>query len=130
MLCWGDNEAGQLGDGTTDSRAAPAPVAGVTDAVWIAVGPSFACAVRRGGSVVCWGSNRHGQLGVGTFLDRPTPAAVEGLSDVVEVGASLEFDATDREGFACARRAGGDVWCWGDNRNLQLGRAFMRFTLP
>lgn len=130
VLCWGDNTTGQLGDGTFASREAPAPVTGVTDAVWITVGPTFACAVRRDGTVACWGGSLYGQLGTGIFLDRPTPETVLGVSDAIAVEASAPFTEANNGGFACARRADGGVWCWGDNRVNQLGRPFVRFSLP
>ena len=56
MLCWGANDAGQLGDGTTQGRARPAPVPGLADVVQIAAGAAHTCARLGDGTVRCWGS--------------------------------------------------------------------------
>jgi alpha-tubulin suppressor-like RCC1 family protein len=55
VLCWGDNRAGQLGDGTTTSHAAPAPVLGIDSAVKISAGFTQTCALLADASVWCWG---------------------------------------------------------------------------
>lgn len=60
-FCWGDNAAGQLGDGSPDDRAAP--VLALEDVVTLGAGERHTCAARRDGRVFCWGSNAEGQLG-------------------------------------------------------------------
>ena len=84
VSCWGEsNVTGQLGDGTTSPHSRPQRVAGIADAVAIAIsvaGPDLgphACAVHRDGSVSCWGSNEVGQLGDGTREPRRVPTAVK-----------------------------------------------------
>jgi alpha-tubulin suppressor-like RCC1 family protein len=79
VWCWGHNDSGQLGDGTTAARTTPVEVTGVTDAVAVAVGTWHSCALGRAGRVTCWGRNALGQLGDGTGSDRPRPAPVVGL---------------------------------------------------
>ncbi len=74
--CWGNNDHGQLGDGTTGDHAYPAPVVGLAGVAQMAMGLVHACAVLLDGSVVCWGSNNKGQLGDGTTEDRPIPTRV------------------------------------------------------
>lgn len=69
VLCWGNNEHGQLGDGTTKSRAAPAPVKGIEKATSIAAGPDTSCAIVEGGRLFCWGAKRKG--------DADAPAPIE-----------------------------------------------------
>lgn len=73
VLCWGANDVGQLGDGTRASRALPAPVAGIDDAIAITCGANHACAILAGGRVSCWGRNAQGQLGIGRGDDALVP---------------------------------------------------------
>jgi alpha-tubulin suppressor-like RCC1 family protein len=77
VVCWGSNGYGQLGDGSTLDRAAPAEVRGLEDAEDVFAGAEYTCARRRTGQVVCWGRNDEGQLDDGTFDDRnvPTPTS-------------------------------------------------------
>jgi alpha-tubulin suppressor-like RCC1 family protein len=79
VVCWGNNDHGQLGDGTTAARNKPGDVAGLTaGVVSIAAGVSHTCALLESGSVRCWGLNDHGQLGNGTNADSPVPVEVVG----------------------------------------------------
>jgi alpha-tubulin suppressor-like RCC1 family protein len=116
LYCWGDNSTGELGDGTTmGPRLSPGAVAAIPDAIDVAVGDDFTCALRASGQVWCWGGNVYGELGSGTTsaTPNPTPAPVIGFSDAVEIAA--------RGLHACARRASGQVVCWGDNASGALG---------
>ncbi len=54
--CWGHNDEGQLGDGTTRERTMLTKVEGLTDVVAIDAGNAHSCARRRDGGVRCWGS--------------------------------------------------------------------------
>ena len=116
VLCWGDNDTGQLGDGTRIDRAAPTPVLGIDDAIMIDVGDVHACALRRTGRVLCWGRNEFGAVGDGTMgpsTVRPTPVEVQALADVVAIALG--------GAHSCARRRDGEILCWGVNNFGQLG---------
>ncbi len=113
VWCWGDNEDGQLGDGTTTDRDEPVGASGLATATAIALGDLHACAVIETGTVKCWGDNQHGQLGDGTTTERHAPVDVTGVSGAIEVTAGASF--------TCALTEGGKVWCWGNNEHGQLG---------
>ena len=81
VKCWGANWYGQLGDGTTTDRAAPAAVTGLTSgAIGGYGGYGHTCALTSSGGVKCWGDNSYGQLGDGTTTNRPAPVDVVGLT--------------------------------------------------
>jgi alpha-tubulin suppressor-like RCC1 family protein len=68
VSCWGPNDVGQLGVGTTDRADAPVELTGF-DATQVSAGMDHTCAVRLDGQVWCWGGNTYGQLGVGHHGD-------------------------------------------------------------
>jgi alpha-tubulin suppressor-like RCC1 family protein len=112
--CWGDNEYGQLGDGTVTLSEAPRAVSGLASgALAIAAGAAHTCAVVSGGGVKCWGNNQYEQLGDGTTTNRDAPVEVSGLAGGVQAvtGGALH---------TCAL-VGGAVECWGNNLAGQLG---------
>lgn len=75
--CWGDNNAGQLGNGNSGDRSAvPVPVAGAQVFRALAVGKEFTCAITEQGAPLCWGLNSKGQLGSGDVAVHATPTPV------------------------------------------------------
>lgn len=115
LKCWGNNSAGQLGDGATMNRAAPVSVIKLFGAATdLSAGIGHTCALIGGGGIKCWGSNWSGQLGDGTTLDRAVPANVVGLtSSVAQVSAGGYI--------TCAVTQSGNAKCWGFNRNGAVG---------
>ena len=111
--CWGVNEYGGLGDGTTTDRLTPVPVAGGISFTSVTVGFRHTCGLTVEGSSYCWGLGHTGQLGDGTTNDRWTPTRVAG-------GVSLTSLSTG--GFhTCGLTAEGAAYCWGSNLYGQLG---------
>jgi alpha-tubulin suppressor-like RCC1 family protein len=119
VWAWGFNGAGQLGDGTTTSRATPAPVRGLSGVTAIAADDD-ACfcnnsvlALKSDGTVWAWGDNSHGQLGDGTTMNRSVPVQVRDLDGVIALATN--------NGHSLALKADGTVWAWGDNTYGVLG---------
>lgn len=113
VSAWGENEAGQLGDGTTTESDVPVRVHGLSDVKSIAAAGAFALAALRNGTVMAWGENSSWQLGDGTNSDSSVPVAVDGLSEVRAVAAGSNF------GLALLKN--GTVMSWGGNGSGRLG---------
>jgi uncharacterized protein YjdB len=104
--CWGQNGAGQLGDGTSINRLTPVKVATELKFVAIASGTTHTCAIAVGSMVYCWGANSAGQLGIVTAgSNSQVPVAVAGGYTFVSV-APGQYNT-------CATTATREVYCWG-----------------
>ena len=118
LKCWGSNNFGQLGRGTTfDYSLIPTDVSGLTSGVAaVSSGTYYTCAVTTGGAAKCWGANGYGQLGNGSVTQSSLPLDASGLTS----GA-----AAVSTGYvhACALTTAGALKCWGANGVGQLGNA-------
>jgi alpha-tubulin suppressor-like RCC1 family protein len=115
--CWGENAAGQVGDGTTADANAPVAVlqpVGVTFSV-VSAGGDHSCALDGSGNAWCWGGDSSGQLGNGTGGASLTPVAVTMPSGVTFASISADVSKT------CALDTSGQAWCWGRNNFNQIG---------
>jgi len=114
VRCWGDNDDGELGDGTNTSSFVPVEVVGLTDAVKVSAGDEHTCAFTKAGAAYCWGSNDDGQLGNNSTTDSDVPVAVSGL----EAG-TVALQAGDD--VTCALTDSAAAFCWGSNTNGEVG---------
>lgn len=129
LYCWGANDFGQLGDGTTVSSQTPVRVGTASDWLTVSVGGTSACGTRTAApntTLWCWGDNSYGQIGDGSGIEQDAPIQI---TDVIidNVGSTasrpLGWGAVDvAEDHACAvRTTGSQYYCWGDNSYGQLG---------
>ena len=124
LKCWGADNNGMLGDGTTTSRNSPpsTPIdfGDGRTAVAVSLGGQHTCAILDDGSVKCWGYDNMGQLGTGTSsasyttLSPSTPVDMYGTSRTA-VAISSGGNST------CAILDNGDATCWGQNTWSALG---------
>ncbi|RAL23970.1 hypothetical protein DL240_07420 [Lujinxingia litoralis] len=116
LWCAGANDAGQLGDNTTQTRGELRPVEGLNHVVGVALSPLHAtCAWEEEGALWCWGGNESSLLGPGVEQDHsPLPLKIQGLPPVTQVTLGAYH--------ACALTTDAQVYCWGENRRGQLGR--------
>jgi len=101
----GYNGSGNLGDGSTTTRATPVQVTGVTDVRKVAASPWHTLALDGAGRVWSWGDNSYAQLGDGTLTGRTSPVLVPGLTGVTALSAGATFSV--------ALLADGTVSTWG-----------------
>jgi alpha-tubulin suppressor-like RCC1 family protein len=131
LYCWGQNDHGQLGTGTSGADSpqpqqvmfpAKSADAALPKATAVAVGDGHACAVLDDFSVWCWGDNGASQLGGGqggpqysAVPGRVQKApghylgAVQGIAAGGQTTCAILIDDTR-------------VWCWGANDSLQAGQ--------
>ena len=113
LWCWGRNEAGQLGDGTTEDRTEPVEVALDATVRQVSANDRITCAVTDDDRAWCWGANVDGRLGDGTVDDHSQP---------VEVSGGLAWrELHTGEAFTCGLTTDANVYCWGAGQNGRLG---------
>jgi len=135
--CWGYNDVGELGNGSTVSASAPvrvlkgAAVSADNDGTYLANlksiygGGYYTCALSNAGNTYCWGENGYGQLGNGSTAAAHTPvrvlkgAAVSADNDGTYLTNIGSIDPGDYH--TCALSNAGNTYCWGENYYGELG---------
>ncbi|WP_049818895.1 RCC1 domain-containing protein [Geotalea uraniireducens] len=123
LWAWGQNNYGQVGDGTNIDKESPVRIAIDTDWKSISAGAGFTMAIKTDGTLWAWGRNSNGQLGDGSRLNRALPARVGSDTDWTQVYAGW--------GHVVATKTDGSLWTWGANYSSQLGDGtYERKLLP
>ena len=127
--CWGKNNSGQLGNGTTTTPQDTAtavttsgtPMSGVTlTQIAGGLGGAFVCALSAAGAVYCWGGGASGQLGNGTATATQDTAVAVTTSGTPMSGVTVT-QITAGQDQACALGSAGAVYCWGGDTDGDLG---------
>ena len=113
VICWGSDDAGQLGDNSRTSRTTAAPINSSLSFTAVSAGWAHTCAVSTSGEIYCWGDPRAGDLGDGTGFTGLGPIKVAGSTTYIAVTAGASH--------TCAIATSGDAYCWGSNTYGQLG---------
>ena len=110
LYCWGQNNYGQVGDGTTVNKDRPTKM--LNNVTSVSLGIYHSAAVAENGDLYCWGYGSDGQMGNGTYNTRQsTPVKV--LENVTSVSLGGFHSAAITEN--------GDLYCWGQNNYGQVG---------
>jgi alpha-tubulin suppressor-like RCC1 family protein len=114
-LCWGYNNHGQLGDGSTTDSNVPVFVSGNHNFKIIDTGLDHTCGVLINGSAMCWGYNNYGQLGDGLTTEKHIPTRVSGNKKFTMISAGMSY--------SCGVLDNGynSGVCWGKGDKGQLG---------
>jgi alpha-tubulin suppressor-like RCC1 family protein len=91
VWAWGQNNDGQLGDGTLTNRSKPVRVTGITGVVDIGNGRLHSLAIESDGSAWAWGLNSTGQLGDSTTTNRRAPVKIPGISGAFGLGGGVNY---------------------------------------
>ncbi len=115
IQCWGNNGSGELGSvSCTDPFSfVPVAVSGINNAVGVAAGYNYTCALLNDGTARCWGNNDNDRLGDGTTNYSVAPVTVAGVSDAIAMTANLYH--------TCVLLRSGAIQCWGVNLFGDLG---------
>jgi alpha-tubulin suppressor-like RCC1 family protein len=127
VYCWGQNQYGEVGDGTTTNRSNPVKVTLPQPASAISAGGLYtglasipysahSCARLVSGAITCWGSNSNGELGVGDTAQHAGPQPITSFPaavSIVEVAAG--------GAMTCAITNSSALYCWGANNAGQVG---------
>ena len=119
VMCWGRDNAGQLGNGdTSDTIHAPSSNVELPEgraATDLSVGNHHSCALLDNGSITCWGLNNYGQLGENTTTNRRIPVYAHLPTGSPAVSVSVGPHSS------CAILENSSVYCWGHNHYGRLG---------
>ncbi len=116
LWCWGDSAAFSGLGGTPPNS--PKRVGGSTAWRQVASAKSRMCGVQRDGSLWCDGTAR--KLGYGPPIrSELDELGVDGLARVGRERAWLQVSVS--RAHSCAIARDGSLWCWGENREGQLG---------
>lgn len=121
VWAWGNNERGELGNGTRRASATPVEVTGVAHVVQTATGNSDVVALTANGKVWSWGNNEQGQLGTGDRMSHLSPVRATAVNAYVSSHRVSVRQLAAGGNKAYALLSNGRVIAWGGNEYGDLG---------
>ncbi|MCM1507891.1 MAG: leucine-rich repeat protein [Ruminococcus flavefaciens] len=110
LWMWGNNEYGQLGNGTTDSSAVPIKI--MDNVKFVSLGNNHSAAITEEGNLYMWGKNESGQVGNGTH---------ENILSPVKIMSNVKYVALG-ENYSAAVTNDGNLYVWGYNYLKEAGK--------
>ncbi|MBO5413506.1 MAG: hypothetical protein J6A29_04350, partial [Clostridia bacterium] len=124
---WGNNEVGQLGEGTETNRSTPICISNMEEnplngikIKQISAGSSHTVALDENDKIWTWGWNHYGQLGDGTETNSSTPICISNIAGNSLNGINIVQISTEGS-YTVALDSTGKVWTWGGNWYGNLG---------
>ena len=112
IYCWGSNESGQLGNGTTTASRVPVAVT-MTGAlagrsvIQVSNGVNRTCALANDGKSYCWGENAQGEFGNGGTANSSVPAVTRTSGDFIPAGSMrLRAQYAEKTASSCSATSG------------------------
>ncbi len=133
LYCWGRNNVGQLGIGTTEDSNVPVEVTALGSGVRaFSSGYRNVCAIDAEGALYCWGSNSYGALGDGSEEDSSTPMRVGGVLAYAGDPGYATITEVDVGGtnISCAVTDTDDRLCWGKIPISEEGSSWTTAAFP
>ena len=109
LWAWGNNNIGQLGDGSFQNIYTPIQIGNSYDWELIEASLDVSFAIKKDGSLWAWGDNRNGKLGLGNIQVASTPT---------EVGTSKWISISGGLNYTFAVKSDNSLWRWGNGDGL------------
>ncbi|CAM6000755.1 unnamed protein product [Sphagnum balticum] len=127
VYCWGGNKRtdGNKINSLTNDFDTPQQVVStsgsgaLSNITAISAGMETTCALNSSGNVYCWGNNIYGTVGNGNTTSTTYPSEVVGVGGTGVLSNITAISVGSCQ--VCALNTSGNVYCWGDNANGQLG---------
>ena len=131
LFCWGQNNYGQIGDGTKNTRVEPVYISSEIEKAWedISLGAFHSCGIS-GKEIYCWGSNKYGQLGNGASgfdckYSDGKPGICSDSKKPVRIGEDFKWKKLSAGGYyTCGIEKKGSLYCWGAVPSLSNKRLY------